>query len=182
MKKARFTLVIAAIAMIGYSFIKGSTKKQQVVGTAIGNIAPELNFKNPKDSAIKLSSLTGKLVLIDFWASWCGPCRMENPNLVATYQKYKNKQFTNGKSFTIFSVSLDKNKDSWIKAIEKDYLVWPYHVSDLGFWQSEAARLYAINSIPTNFLIDSKGIIIAKGLRGEELNAELDKYVKNSAK
>lgn len=148
------------------------------IGLRVGQRAPELEFKNPNDSLIKLSSLRGHYVLIDFWASWCGPCRAENPNVVKAYTKYKDAKYNFGKGFRIFNVSLDQNKDAWKKAIEKDNLNWPYHVSDLKGWGAEPAAKYGVNSIPTNWLIDPRGIIVAKGLRGPALDAELEKYLK----
>lgn len=135
--------------------------------TSIGATAPELAFPNPDGTIMKLSDLRGKVVLIDFWASWCGPCRRENPNVVNVYNKYKDK------GFEIYSVSLDRDKNSWIKAIETDKLVWKNHVSDLKYWSSEAAKLYGVNSIPATFLIDKDGKIIGKNLRGEQLSNAL---------
>ncbi|MEO5644074.1 MAG: TlpA disulfide reductase family protein [Bacteroidia bacterium] len=148
-----------------------------VIGLNVGNIAPEIIMKNLNDSSIALSSLRGKMVLIDFWASWCGPCRGENPNVVKTYKSYKDSIYLNGSSFTIFSVSLDKTKESWKAAIIHDSLTWPYHVSDLKYWQNEAAQLYQVFSIPTNFLIDGNGVIVAKGLRGDQLSGALSTLV-----
>lgn len=148
------------------------------IGLRIGQRAPELEFKNPNDSTIKLSSLRGYYVLIDFWASWCGPCRMENPNVVTAYTKYKSASFNFGKGFRVFNVSLDQNKEAWKNAILKDKLDWPYHVSDLKGWSAEPAAKYGVNSIPTNWLVDPRGIIVARGLRGPALDSELEKYLK----
>jgi thiol-disulfide isomerase/thioredoxin len=125
--------------------------------------APEINLPDPTGKKISLSSLRGKVVLIDFWASWCAPCRQENPNVVALYNKYKNK------NFTIFSVSLDKDKEAWKKAIKSDGLVWKTHVSDLLQWETPLVQQYGFNSIPFTVLIDANGVIVGKNLQGEVL-------------
>jgi len=138
----------------------------------IGKPAPEISLQDRNGKNISLSSFRGKYVLVDFWASWCPPCRMENPNVVATYSKYKDK------NFTIFSVSLDNNKDKWQEAIEKDGLSWPTHVSDLKGWESGVVKAYMIESIPANFLVDPSGKIIASDLRGDQLPLKLDEVLK----
>jgi thiol-disulfide isomerase/thioredoxin len=140
--------------------------------TAIGALAPDIALMDPEGNIRKLSSLKGKIVLIDFWASWCGPCRKENPNVVAVYQKYHDK------GFEIYSVSLDKDRESWLKAIAKDNLLWPDHVSDLKYWKSEGAAAYGVTSIPYTVLIDKKGKIVAKKLRGEELENKIKELCK----
>jgi thiol-disulfide isomerase/thioredoxin len=150
----------------------------QEIGINVGDKAKDIVLINPEGKEIKLSSIKGKVVLIDFWASWCGPCRMENPNLVKSYAKYKDAKYKSAKGFDIYSVSLDKNKEAWIAAIAKDQLTWANHVSDLKGWQSSAGADYQVNFIPQNFLINEKGIIVAKSLRGEELDKELDKLLK----
>ena len=136
-----------------------------------GDLAPEIALENPDGEIIKLSSLRGKVVLIDFWASWCGPCRLENPNVVKTYNEYKDK------GFTVYSVSLDEKKDAWVKAIEADNLVWPNHVSDLKGWQSDAAQAYGVNSIPATFLLDRNGKVIDSNLRGGRLEQKLQEIL-----
>lgn len=141
----------------------------QKVSTAViaGMEAPDIVLADRDGKDRKLSDLRGKVVLIDFWASWCRPCRMENPNVVQAYQKYHDK------GFEIFSVSLDNNRDAWLKAIDDDHLVWPNHVSDLRGWSSAGGKLYGISSIPATVLVGRDGTILARNLRGAELEQKL---------
>jgi peroxiredoxin len=137
----------------------------------VGAKAPDFTQNTPDGKAVSLSSLTGKnILLVDFWAGWCAPCRAENPNVVKTYNEFKDK------GFDILGVSLDRTATEWNKAIADDKLTWT-HVSDLQYWKSSAAKLYGVNSIPANFLLDKNGIIIAKNLRGEELYNKVKELV-----
>ncbi|MBR5028843.1 MAG: AhpC/TSA family protein [Bacteroidales bacterium] len=132
-----------------------------------GTPAPDIEMKNPDGKTLKLSDLRGNVVLLDFWASWCRPCRMENPNVVKMYQKYHSM------GFEIFSVSMDRDRSAWLKAIKDDGLVWPNHVSDLQGWTSTGGATYGITSIPATVLIDKEGRVIARNLRGTELENKL---------
>ncbi len=137
-----------------------------------GNVAPNFTLPTPAGGTISLSSLRGKYVLIDFWASWCSPCRAENPNVVKVYEKYKKD------GFEILGVSLDKDKERWLNAIEKDGLVWK-HGSDLKFWQSDVAQLYGVTGIPFTVLVDKSGVILEKNLRGAALEEKLKTIFKH---
>ena len=140
----------------------------------VGNMAPDIKLPSPDGTEYSLSDLKGKVVLLDFWASWCGPCRRENPNVVKVYDRYKDD------GFTVYSVSLDRQgqKQRWVDAIKKDNLKWPYHVSDLQYWQSLPAKMYGVRGIPRTFLIDREGKIAAVGLRGAaQIENELKKVL-----
>lgn len=187
MKKFKVLALVLALGAVGFAFTYDSVttteradwpkKRKKAVGTNVGDMAPELAFESPDGRTLKLSSLKGKYVLVDFWASWCGPCRRENPTVVAAYNKYKTAKFKSGKGFEVFSVSLDKNMDAWKSAIKQDRLTWKYHVSDLGGWKSKAASIYNVKSIPASFLVGPDGKILAKNLRGQALHLELDKHI-----
>jgi thiol-disulfide isomerase/thioredoxin len=172
MKFSGFLFIGLLAALFYFSF----TIENNDDSTKNGN-APEIELVSPKGKLIKLSDLKGKLVLIDFWASWCGPCRNESPNVVEAYSKYRNGKFTNAKGFDVFSVSLDRDVEAWKNAIKIDNLSWSSHGIDS---EGKAASSYGVNSIPTAFLIDGNGNIIAKGeqLRGLNLHITIDKYLK----
>jgi peroxiredoxin len=149
------------------------TKNAQSAASKIvpGAVAPDLTMPDQTGKPLSISSFLGKYVLVDFWASWCGPCRGENPNVVAAFEKYKSK------NFTVLGVSLDKDKESWLAAIQEDKLTWP-HMSDLKFWESAAVPTYGIKGIPFNVLLDPTGKIVAVGLRGAALDQKLAEVLK----
>ena len=141
---------------------------------SVGQLAPEISLANPEGEVVPLTSLRGKYVLVDFWAKWCGPCRRENPNIVKAYNKFKDK------GFTVYGVSLDRSREDWLQGIREDGLTWT-HVSDLKYWQSEAARTYNITAIPFSLLLDPDGVIIAKNLRGVALDQKLEEIFNKKA-
>lgn len=151
---------------LGQSVLAAIRQREAQLGP--GKMAPDFEAQTPEGKIIHLSDLRGKYVLLDFWASWCGPCRLENPNIVENYQRYKNK------GFTILSFSLDGSGEAWKRAIAADHLDW-YHASDLKDWHSPVVQMYMVPSVPRSFLIDPSGKIIAVELRGDALKNELEK-------
>ena len=168
-------LLIALVAAFACYALCFRTEKAQALPPETA--APEISLPSPKGKTLKLSALRGKMVLVDFWASWCGPCRKESPNVVEAYQKYHSKEFKNGKGFEVFSVSLDRDQEAWKQAITADHLSWKYHVLDA---QGIAAANYQVATIPNAFLLDGNGVVIASGaaLRGLNLHITLDKLLK----
>ena len=153
-------------------FIKAATKRvDDIKGTTVGYTATNFTQTTPDGKKVSLSDFRGKVVLVDFWASWCRPCRMENPNVVSAYNRFKDK------GFTVLGISLDQSKDPWVNAIQQDNLTWT-HISDLKGWGNEVGKLYGVTGIPQNFLIDKEGKIIAKDLRGPALDEKLAEIMK----
>lgn len=173
--KKLFILSLVGAGLIGLA----CTTATSTVSTApvVGSMAPDIELPGQDGKTISLKKLRGKVVLIDFWASWCGPCRKENPNVVEAYNKYKSTKFKDAKGFEVFSVSLDRDKAKWMEAIKSDGLVWKNHVIDE---KNTAGAAYGVEFIPNGFLIDGKGKIIAVGddLRGLQLHVQLDKIKK----
>ncbi|MDZ4751208.1 MAG: TlpA disulfide reductase family protein [Flavobacteriales bacterium] len=186
--KRLMILGAAAIAFVGicsFTLLQNDSTQNPnsvtnaAVGTNVGDVAPDIEMTGVDGKMIKLSSLRGKIVLIDFWASWCGPCRRENPSVVEAYAKYQKAKFKTAHGFEVFSVSLDKTQDAWVSAIKADKLTWSNHVCDMKGWDNEAAKLYGVSSIPMSFLIDENGVITAKNLRGLQLHTSIDSHVKS---
>jgi peroxiredoxin len=155
------------------AIVKIKNNVEKMKATAVGQKFTDFEMQTPEGKTVKLSDYVGKgkVVLVDFWASWCGPCRREMPNLVEAYAKYKNK------NFEIVGVSLDQSADAWKEAIKKLNITWP-QMSDLKYWNCEGAQLYAVSSIPHTVLIDGEGTILARGLHGDELQEKIAEAVK----
>jgi thiol-disulfide isomerase/thioredoxin len=172
--------IIAGVALIIAGAFTATAQDYSNQKIKVGEKAPELEFPNPAGETLKLSEIyKGRYVLLDFWASWCGPCRRASPEVVALYKKYKDAPLDKAKKgFTIVSVSLDKNKEAWVGAIAADSLMWPYHMSDLGAWQSKSAEIYGVQYIPQAFLIGPDGVVIEKYNFASLAGAELEKRVK----
>lgn len=156
------------------------TISSQVLSVKAGEPAPEIALPSPSGEVLKLSDLKGYYVLIDFWASWCPPCRRKNPELVNLYREFEKAKFKDAKGFTIFSVSLDKKKKKWERAIKEDNLYWKYHVSDLKFWNCEAAKVYGVKGIPATVLVGPSGKVIGTNLSIEEIRRILSSHLLNA--
>ena len=168
----RFVLVICLFMLVcGISQVSAQSQ-----GLEKGDKAPEITLANQRGETVALSSLKGRFVLIDFWATWCAPCINEQPELAKLYRKYKNSRFSNGKGFEIYGVSLDAKKEVWENGINKMKINW-IQVSDLKFWKSPVAKTYNIQALPFNVLIYGNGIILAKNLHGIELENEIAKFL-----
>jgi len=169
-------IILGSFLIAVYACFALSMKKKAAYNFGIS--APEIELISPSGKTIKLSNLKGKIVLIDFWASWCGPCRQENPKVVEAYKKYKKGTFINAKGFEVFSVSLDRDENKWKDAIKSDFLIWKNHGIDK---EGKAATLYGVSSIPSAFLVDGTGKIVAQGneLRGINLHIAIDKLIKH---
>jgi peroxiredoxin len=176
--------MIIIIALLGFLLSTAGDKlKSQplyapVTGLEVGKNAPNIILPDTTGELLNLADQRGNLVLVTFWASWCRPCRHENKALADIYRQFKDKKFNNAHQFKIFSVSLDRNKDNWLKAIENDGMIWKEHVSNLQGWNSPAADVYDVRAIPAAFLLDKNGVIIAKNPKLDQL-AEILKQLSN---
>ena len=169
----RKLILMVAIVLLGSSFLNAFAQKQ---GLEIGEKSPEIVLPSPEGKDVALSSLRNKVVLIDFWGTWCAPCVKEQPELAKLYKKYKNANFKNGKGFEIFGVSLDAKKSNWENGIKSLNINW-IQVSDLKFWRSPVAKTYNIQELPYNLLLDGNGTILAKNLHGEELGKMITRFM-----
>jgi peroxiredoxin len=169
----RKLILMLAIVLSGSHLLNVLAQKQ---GLEIGDIAPEISLPSPEGKIIALSSLKNKVVLIDFWGTWCAPCVKEQPELAILYKKYKTRNFTNGKGFEIYGVSLDAKKENWENGIKSQNINW-IQVSDLKFWRSPVAKTYNIQELPFNLLLDGRGVILAKNLHGAELEKSISKFL-----
>lgn len=177
-------LVVAAFAVLGIGlFARPGPNAEPGDGgdsIRIGQEAPDFTLKGPdREERYSLSDFEGHFVLIEFWASWCQPCRKESPNLVKAWEKYSDAELEGGKGLRIFSVSLDKNKKRWGEAIQADGLKWPYHGSSLKGWDGPVAQKYNVTRIPRNFLVNPDGKVVAMDLRGRKLHMKLDEYLES---
>lgn len=173
----RVNRLLLRVFLVSFLTLPFFTKNAQAQSPlTVGDKAPEISLPSPKGDSVSLQSLRGKLVLIDFWASWCAPCMQEQPVLAAIYKKYKHRNFKSGKGFEIYGVSLDNKKERWLAAIKKSKITWT-QVSDLKFWNSKAAKIYGIEELPYNLLIDENGTVIAVNLHGYEMEKTLSELV-----
>ncbi|MFV0506701.1 MAG: TlpA family protein disulfide reductase [Bacteroidales bacterium] len=170
--------IIGTCCLLGILLLSNNQCIAQSTGISIGDKAPEIREISLAGSTISLSDYRGNFVLIDFWASWCGPCKQERPYIVSVYNEFKDAHFNGGGSLKILSISLDKNQEAWAKGVNSMDMTWPGQISDLQGWTSKWASVYGVRSIPYNFVVDQNGIIVAKNLKGDMLYDFLENRLK----
>lgn len=168
--------IIGVIFLLNINTTSAQAKRE--TGLHIGNILPDLTLNDPEGNPLSISDLRGNIVFVDFWASWCRPCRKENSIVLETYKKYSEQDFKHAEGFKVMSISLDKTKEDWVNAIEEDGLIWEEHVSDLKGWRSPVAKKFNVRAIPMNYLINQDGVIIAKNIRAHQIEENLNNLVK----